>query len=59
MKLKEWLEENNISRWKFAHIIGVTPIVVYNIINGKNYPRYEILIKIKKATDGQVTLGDY
>ena len=59
MKLKEWLRKNKITPYRLAKMINVTPIVIHNIINGKNYPRYEILIKINKITNGQVTLGDY
>ena len=59
MKLDEYLDEAGIRRSHFADSIGVSAATITMLIQGKRVPSYEMLLKISKATDGKVGLGDF
>ena len=51
LRIRELLKEKGISGIELADIVGVTPVSVSNILNGKNFPRPELLLKISQALD--------
>jgi len=59
MKLKNWLQTNDLSTADFAAIIGVSQPTIYRYMNGVQYPSRKYLLAIKKHTGGQVTPNDF
>lgn len=60
MKLKDYLEQNNVKPKDFAKQVKVTPEAVGMWLAGKRRPRSEdTLAKIAAATDGQVQPNDF
>lgn len=55
MKLKEYLDINDISPLEFAPLVGVKFVAVYNWLRGETIPRRLIARKIEEVTGGQVT----
>lgn len=54
MKLKEYLEKNNMSETEFAVKSRCSVSTICNIIKAKHYPRMEIRERISTASSGQV-----
>ena len=59
MKLKKWLKANEIKVIDFSKSIGVTKQAVYKWLEGSAFPRHDVLSKILKATNGDVTPVDF
>lgn len=55
MKLKSYLEENNMTLKDFAQIIDVSPAYISSISKGKYYPGARLERDIERLTGGQVT----
>jgi transcriptional regulator with XRE-family HTH domain len=58
MRLKEYLEENRITRAEFARLIGVRHISVTRYTEGR-VPEASVMSKIIEQTNGQVTANDF
>ena len=59
MFLKDYLKTNNISQNRFAKKCGVDKSSMSRIVQGKRFPRPEILNRIELATDGEVKANDF
>lgn len=64
MKLGDWLRENHMTHEDFAAKVDVDHSTISRIIPrpGKKQtrkPSFELVSKIAKATDGQVTANDF
>jgi transcriptional regulator with XRE-family HTH domain len=61
MKLSDWLETNRMSASEFAEIIGVHRSTVGRWADPKytGRPWRDLMAKIAKATNGQVTANDF
>ncbi len=60
MKLKQYLEENEISYAQFAEMIGAaSPMTAYRYAKGLRKPKEEILQQIIQATKGIVNREDF
>ena len=55
MKLKEYLEHNNIKGKAFAEFVGISATTLYAYMEGKKDMRLTIAYAIEKATFGKVT----
>lgn len=58
-KLDEYLTQNCISSADFAGKIGADHSTVWRLRNGKMRPGADLIIAIRNATDGAVTLDDW
>jgi DNA-binding transcriptional regulator YdaS (Cro superfamily) len=59
MKLADYLETAGQTQEAFAKAIGVTPEAVRLWCRGERTPRWKAVLAIRKATDGQVDVGDF
>ncbi len=59
MTLAEFLETRQIKSSAFAVRLEVPASTVHRWLRGKRLPSSESLIKIEKATGGQVKVGDF
>ena len=59
MNLKKYLEDKKIPWYEFAVKVGVSPNSVGDWINGRKFPRPKNIMKIFKATKGEVNLQDW
>ena len=59
MKLKKYLKTNEIKVIDFAKTIEVTRQAVYKGLKGSAFPRHDVMNKIIKATNGNVTPSDF
>jgi len=59
MKLRVWLNNNNISVVMFADTIGVSRTAVYRYISGERRPDRERMRAITRATKNAVTANDF
>ena len=57
MKLKQWLEENDVSVVEFASRIGVSRQTVYNWLKGRP-PSISEMLSISEETNRMVTMSD-
>lgn len=51
LKLKEVLKEKGVTSIELANKTGITSQSVSNIINGRSFPRPELLLKIAEVLD--------
>lgn len=58
MSLREYLFRKRMSREKFALECGVCPRTIQMIITGKTDPKRSVVMKIIRASKGQVTIED-
>lgn len=58
MKLKQFLDETGIKRKFLAQKIGVDPITLTSIVNGKRDISLSVAIRIEDVTEGKVTCRD-
>jgi predicted transcriptional regulator len=58
MKLRDYLDEANLTPAAFAARLGVTPQTLYRYIAGDRQPRREVIDKIVLETGGKVGAGD-
>ena len=54
LRIKEVLQENNLTGKELAERINVTQASVSNIVNGNSFPKPETLLKIAEALDVDV-----
>lgn len=59
MKLKEFLDKNNLSAYQFAQISGISRQNLSNYITGRKIPRSEHAKIIYKNTKGEITPNDF
>ena len=59
MKLKEYLNLNKISTYKFAEMVGANQSVVYRWAAEQQRPNWETIPAIMRATNGFVTAEDF
>ena len=59
MRLKTYLKINEIRVARFAESLSVTKQAVYKWIEGSTFPRRNVLSKILKVTNGDVTPVDF
>jgi plasmid maintenance system antidote protein VapI len=59
MKLETYLTEQGIKPTAFAAEIGVAPSTITRLLRGERSPRLELMVAIKKATGGAVTIDDF
>ena len=58
MKLTEWLQENQVTRGKFAELVGVDPLSVRRWEKGERMPVSHFK-RISEVTEGLVTANDF
>lgn len=59
MKLKEWLEKNNVSQQEFAEHLGKSKSAICRYLNGSRTPNVETIVAISTITEEQVTVNDW
>ena len=59
MKLDTYLSENKIRPTAFAVNIGVSPSTITRVLKGERSPGFDLVMKIKAATDGAVAADDW
>jgi len=59
LKLKTYLKRNEIKVIDFSKSIGVTKQACYKWLDESAFPRHDVLSKILKATNGDVTPVDF
>lgn len=59
MQLSEWLRREGVTRVDFAKRIGVSPSHVTGLCDGVSWPGRDVAAEILKATNGEVTPGDF
>lgn len=59
MRLDEYLIKRDVTPTAFAAEIGVAASTITRIIRGERSPRFDLVMKIKKATGGLVTDEDW
>lgn len=60
MQLRAWLREKKMTDAEFARVSGIGfRQIVYRYALGKSFPSPENLLRIRQATDGQVTADDF
>ena len=59
MRLKHYLESNQISQKDFAKAIGVTPLTIWRYLQNHRKPNCLVLSKIEKVTNGAVKPTDF
>jgi predicted transcriptional regulator len=59
MKLQKWLKTNEIKVIDFAQVYWVDQTGCYKYIEGSTFPRRNVLSKILKVTNGDVTPIDF
>lgn len=59
MKLALYLENSTLSDEAFGQLVGLSQSQVNRIKNGKSKPTLEMVAKISKATEGNVSFADF
>lgn len=60
MKLIDYLHRNNITIKQFAGIAGIkSRTTIYRYVHGQRRPKAELLLRISKATGGEVAASDF
>ncbi|ACL58484.1 helix-turn-helix domain-containing protein [Methylobacterium nodulans] len=59
MKLAAYLADREIKDSDFAARIGVTRQTLWRYKSGERRPEWDVLERISRATDGQVTPNDF
>lgn len=58
-KLKTYLKHNRLTHKAFADAVGVTQAAINRYVNGVRFPARNIIVKIEKATNGEVAVTDW
>ena len=58
MKLKDYLEQNNISQNTFARMCGLSFSAINKLINRNTDLFLSTALKVEKATNGEITVYD-
>jgi len=59
MKLKNYLQENQIKPSIFAGQLGVSPSTITRLLKGERTPRIGLVAQIAKATNNAVSFSDF
>ena len=59
MKLRQFLNYNNITSREFSKSLGISEVSLSRYLNGKRFPDKKMLIKIYELSDGQVDANDF
>lgn len=59
MKLKNWLEQTRRTCAGFSHENGMPASTIHRLITGERKPSYDMMIKIRDATGGEVQPNDF
>jgi len=59
MTLREWLKKEGITAKEFAKRTGIPEVNIYRWITGRFKPRANYIMKIYKATNGEVGIEDW
>ena len=59
MKLADFLSNADIKATAFAERIGVTRQTLWRYISGERRPEWDVLERIQRETEGQVTPNDF
>jgi transcriptional regulator with XRE-family HTH domain len=60
MTLEDWLSKHEMSDAEFARVSGIGQrALVHKYRHGRQFPSFENLQRIKKATRGAVTANDF
>jgi transcriptional regulator with XRE-family HTH domain len=60
MRLRKWLESKEMSAAEFARVSGVGQRqLIYKYLHGIQFPSPENLLRIRNATNGEVTADDF
>lgn len=59
MKLKQWLDDRDMTATAFAKLADLDVSTVTRVINGERRPEWQTLDKILAATSGEVTPNDF
>lgn len=51
LRIKELLDEQSINARDLAKALEVSPVSIYNIVNGESFPRPELLKRISEVLD--------
>jgi len=54
LRIREILQEKNVTGKKLASAVGVTPASISNILNGTHFPKAELLVAIANELDVEV-----
>ena len=57
MRLKDYIERNNLQVTKFAKCVGASHATIINVVNGGE-PRLSLALRIEEKTIGLVTCED-
>ncbi|WP_318579119.1 helix-turn-helix transcriptional regulator [Ochrobactrum sp. AN78] len=58
-KLRSYLHKNGISHEAFGGIVGVTQVTINRYVRGDRFPSPQMVLKIAKATKGEVSVNDW
>lgn len=56
MILKEWLEKNEMTVYRFCKNIKCSPSIIYHYFSGRNRLSPKTAEKVEKLTNGEVSL---
>jgi transcriptional regulator with XRE-family HTH domain len=59
MKFGAYLKREKITTTDFAARIGVTHASVVRYVHGQRTPRIQVIDRIERATNGEVTMKDF
>lgn len=59
MKLRDWLNENNVTQSSLAQSLGLNRSTISLILSGRHSPSSETMRGIARETDNQVTPNDF
>ena len=59
MKLIEFLKEHGLTQIEFANLSNLTQASISRYLTFRQKPGLKALLKIKRATDGQVDAEDF
>ena len=59
MKLAHYMKKHGIRTVDFAREIGVTVRAVDHYLSGQRTPRWDVIVRIARATDNAVTANDW
>jgi hypothetical protein len=58
-KLKQWLEDRALPRYKFAHIMRCSDSFMQRVVDGQARPSGERMAIIEALTEGQIEVKDW
>ncbi|MFD1199547.1 helix-turn-helix domain-containing protein [Brucella gallinifaecis] len=58
-KLKTYLKDNGLSHDAFAKEVDATQATITRYVRGDRFPTPQMIVKIAKATNGEITASDW